>query len=195
MTDAAAVSAGVMTLDEFIRRSDQEGPFEILDGEIVPKMATVMGHGNVADNLSWAFNQHIRPTALGKVYTEAPYVLSYTQNWVKGARIPDLMFVSAERLKAYQESEPEWQSKPLVMVPDLVVEIVSPNDTFNDIDKRVIRYLSDGVKLIWVVNPQTKTVVVHTLGSEQQQKLSGDATLTGGGVLPDFQLKLSDLFA
>lgn len=55
MTDAPAVVKG-MTMEEFIRRSDQEGPFELIDGEIKPKMPNVFGHGKLANHLAFLIN-------------------------------------------------------------------------------------------------------------------------------------------
>ena len=52
----------------------------------------------------------------------------------------------------------DWQFKPFVIVPDLCVEIVSANDNYQDVDAKVDRYLSDGVKLVWVMRNQSVAV-------------------------------------
>lgn len=194
MTDATAISTGVMTLDEFIRRFDQDGPFEILDGEIVPKMPNIFGHSVIIKKVFVALLPYEKQ-GLGEVFPETTFVLMDAPDWVKSSRIPDLLFVGAGRLEAYRATFKDWQQKPPILVPDLVIEVVSPNDQYSDIAKRVKRYFSDGVSLVWVIDPQTKEVIVHTLGSDKQAKLSGDATLKGSNILPDFQLKLSELFA
>ncbi len=194
MTDAATVSAGVMTLDEFIRRYDQEGPFEILDGEIVPKMPNVFGHSVVIKKVFVALLPY-EQQGYGEVFPETTFVLLDIADWVKGSRIPDLLFVSAGRLEAYRATRQDWQQKPLILVPDLVVEVVSPNDSYTEIGKRIVRYFEDGVRMVWVVDPQLKQVIVHVPDSDQQTKLSGNDVLTGGDVLLNFTLKLSDLFS
>lgn len=192
MTDAP-VMAGVMTLDEFIRRSDQEGPFEILDGEIVPKIPTVSIHSKTIKRFLLVllpFEQQ----GVGEVFQEATFVLMDTPQWVRGSRIPDLMFVVAEKLKAFEQNTPDADNKPYILVPDLVVEVVSPTDSYSDINKRVARYLNDGVRLVWVADPQTKAVTVHLPDNPQQTTLTGDMLLTGGDVLPQFSIKVAALF-
>ncbi|MBC8171418.1 MAG: Uma2 family endonuclease [Anaerolineae bacterium] len=184
----------MMTLEEFIRRYDEEGPFEILDGEIVVTMATIAGHGNTTDNLVWVLNQHIRPAQLGRTYFETPYVLSYDSQWVKGSRIPDVMFFAADRLATYQAGDPDWQNKPLVLIPDLAVEIVSPNDKFTEVNSKVKLYLQDGVKLVWIIDPQLREIMIYTPNSQQTTILTADDRLSGGNVLPDFEVAVANLF-
>lgn len=74
----STISAGVMKLQAFIQRYEQNGAFEIIDGEMIPLSPTVLGHNDVADNLVWLLNNHIRPKELGRTYTEAPFVLTYS---------------------------------------------------------------------------------------------------------------------
>lgn len=115
--------------------------------------------------------------------------------WVKGARIPDLMVYEAVRLKAYYESTPDWEDKPFALVPDLAIGIVSPNDKYSDIDARVERYLQDGVRLVWIVDPQRRKVVAHRPGGAPSVSLILGDTLTGAEVIAEFMLPLAELFA
>jgi len=113
---------------------------------------------------------------------------------VKGSRIPDLMFYADTRYSDYLSNTPDYYERPLPLVPDLVVEVISPTDNYNDVEKKVELYLQDGVRMVWVVNPQHKTIIVH-LPDQTSTRLSGDAVLSGGDVLAGFELKLSELFA
>ncbi len=182
-----------MPLDEFIRRYD-EAPFELIDGEIIPKMPTVSRHNRLSKRFFIAllpFEQQ----GLGEVFQEATYVLIDSSQWVKNSRIPDVMFVSAEKIAQFKSDIPDGENKPFILVPDLVIDIVSPTDQYSEISRRVKRYLSDGVRLILIADPETREVAVHRLGSDEQTNLSGDAVLDGGDVLPGFRLSLHDLFA
>lgn len=185
-----------MPLDEFIQLYDHEGPFELIDGERRPLMPTVLGHGEIARLLFAALNNYCVPSKIGILYFEAPFVLpdEYTPNWVAGSRVPDIMFVAQSRILAYREATPDWRQKPLILVPDLVVEIISPSDIYEDVDEKVERYLEDGVKMILVVNPRTQKVVIHRLGSKQQTTLKTDDMLDGGDIIPGFTLVVSSLF-
>jgi Uma2 family endonuclease len=133
-------------------------------------------------------------SGIGFAFSEAPFVLTDTSDWVKGSRLPDVSFYLSERWTAYIQSTPDWHSKPIILVPDLCVEIVSQNDTYLELEAKVDNYLADGVKLIWVVNPRNKTVAVYTRGSDQITRLTIDATLSGGDLLPDFALPVKDIF-
>jgi Uma2 family endonuclease len=185
-----------MYLDEFIHKFDQDGPFELIDGEIVPKMPNVFGHTTVANRLSLFINMFTVPQKLGEAYIEGTVILpdALDRNWVKGSRIPDVLYVSQQRLTDYKAANPDWETRPLALIPDLVIEVVSPSDTYTEINKRVKRYLDDGVLMMWVFDPQGRTVVVHLPNTDQQTVLSGEAVLTGGAVIPGFEVSLKEIF-
>jgi Uma2 family endonuclease len=182
-----------MPLADFIRWSS-EAPFELIDGQVVPRMPTVSGH-NKASKRIFMLLVPFEAEGLGEVFQEATYVLTDAPDWVRGSRIPDVMFVSAAKLKQFEESIPDADSKPYILVPDIAVEVVSPTDSYSDIDARVSRYLQDGVLLIWIIDPQRQKVAVHQLGSDQQANLEGDAILDGGAVLPGFKVAVKEIFA
>ncbi len=182
-----------MPMDEFIRQFD-EAPFELIDGERVLIMPTVLRHGLVLKliySLLLVY-EHAHPDII-EVFSELPFVLAYTPDWVSGSRVPDIMIFSTERLADYRAQTPDFEDKPFVLVPDLCVEIVSANDNYQDVEAKVDRYLSDGVKLVWVVNPRNKTVAVYTQGSDQITRLIVGAALSSD-LLPGFALPMSDIF-
>lgn len=194
MTNAPTIETKGMTLEEFIRRSDEEGRFELIDGGIQPKMPTVLGHGSIIDTLSWLLNTLIRTHKLGKLFVEAPYVTRYDSHWVKGCLVPDLMFVSALRYDAYRTEESDWAAKPLILVPDFVIEVVSPNDAYNALEDKVRRYMAEGVRMVWVVDPQNKMVAVRLLHSNIQTYYEGEMPIGGGDVLPQLAICANDIF-
>lgn len=181
-----------MAVDAFIAAYDA-APFELIDGERLTKMPTVSGHNRLAKRMFMALLPFEQAGA-GEVFQEATYVLLDSPDWVRGSRIPDVMFISAAKLDAFGRSTPDTDNKPFTVVPDIVIEIVSPTDTYTLIRDRVRRYLTDGVRLVWVIDPQTREVAVHIAGSDEQLNLSGDALLDGGEVLPGFSLKISEIW-
>ncbi len=182
-----------MPLDEFMRQF-HEAPFELINGERILSVPPVALHVLILKIVYAALLSYEKTTRVGVAFSEAPFVLLDSPNWVSGSRIPDASFYLAERWTEYIDSIPDWQYKPFVIVPDLCVEIVSSNDNYQDVDAKVDRYLSDGVKLIWVINPRNQTVAVYTAGSEQFMRLTLGATLNGGDLLPNFALTLSEIF-
>ena len=181
-----------MTLEEFARLYEQEGPFELIDGERRLLMPPVAIHGFTIRALFLLLYNFCVTHNLGEVITEMPFVLTYDSNWVKGSRVPDLMFFAAARWQQYTQTTPDWQGKPFVIVPDLAVEVVSQNDQYTDIQDKVDRYLADGVRLVWVVDPQRLRVGVYD--GQHYVSLSVDENLTGGDVLPGLSIALKTLF-
>jgi Uma2 family endonuclease len=102
------------------------------------------------------------------------------------------MYFRAEHFARYKQEMPDWGDKPFVLVPDIVVEVISANDSYSDVDDKVDRYLQDGVQLVWVVDPKRKTVTVRRANS--YLKLTGSDILTVEDIIPGFKLAVSSIF-
>jgi len=76
--------------------------------------------------------------------------------------------------------------------PDLAVEVISPNNKAGDIHLKVLQLLNAGTRLVWLVYPENRTVVAHT--TEGATTLHEDDTLSGGDVLPGFEITVGDIF-
>lgn len=173
-----------MTLAAFIQRTNQDGPFELIDGEVLPVSPTVSSHTYIMKRLFLALLP-FEERGLGEVFSEATFVLSDDAEWVSGSRIPDVMFVLAATLQRFQTQIPDAERKPFILVPEIVAEIISPTDSYSAITRKVAKYLSDGVRLVWLIDPQRRVVTVK---GELDVELTQDDSLTGGTVLPDFKL-------
>lgn len=185
-----------MPVDEFIRLFEQDGPFELIDGERTRMTPNVFGHIRATNRLFALLFAFVSPRHLGEVFSEGTFTLTdpTDPNWVKGSRIPDIMFIRAERLAAYEQTTPNARDLPLALVPDLVVEIVSPTDLYSKVNIKVQKYLADGVKLVWVVDLMRESVVVHETGSNAATTLTKDQMLTGGSVMEGFEIKIASIF-
>jgi Uma2 family endonuclease len=181
----------LMTLDEFIAEYHKQ-PFELVNGEKRLIMPGIAKHGLMIRALFLLLYNHCVAHQLGEVFQENPFVETYNSNWVKGSKTPDVLFFSAEKWKQYIEHEEKWQDKPFVLIPDLVIEVVSPNDVYTEIDEKVEEYLANGVNLIWIVDPQRQRVTVYH--DDQYQRLTAADILTGGDVLPGLKIVLGELF-
>jgi Uma2 family endonuclease len=182
-----------MTLAEYVRLYEQDGAFEIIDGERKSLMPPVALHGLIVRTLFFIIYTFCKKHDLGEVLQEMPFVLTYNSDWVKGSRVPDIMFFAKDRWETYIQQTADWVSKPFIMVPDFVIEVVSPNDLYTKLQQKVEVYEHDGVRLIWIVDPMRKKVSVYS--GESFVSLGAEDTLTGGAVLPDLQINLKDLFA
>lgn len=103
-------------------------------------------------------------------------------------RRPDASFIRKERLPA--DEEPEGHCP---IAPDLAVEVVSPNDMYYDVEKKVEEYLAAGVRLVWVVNPPTRSVRVHRADGSVSD-LDENDELSGEDVIPGFRCLVKDIF-
>lgn len=183
-----------LTVEDFVRLYDTEGPFEIINGEIIKLIPTVSGHGDIIKKLVMALYL-LEQKGIGEVMFDLPFVLIDLPQWVHGSRVPDVMFYLMARITTYREQNPDWKKKPYILVPDLVVEVISENDSYSDVDQKVIGYLEDGVQLIWVVDPKRSIVMVYQSGNNEVIRLTTDNTLTGGALLPGFEISVASLFA
>lgn len=195
---AEKVSVAGMSVDDFMRRYEAEGPFEIIDGEIVKVSPTKYGHTHIIWRLMKAFMAHLLQTSVGELYAESPFIMPEAKDspdWVKASRVPDLAFYTAERLARYRAETPDALDKPLALVPDLVIEVISPTDSYTDVTRKATLYREDGVQAVWVVDPGSQTVTVYARGSNQQATYTAGQTLAADPVIPGFTLAVAAIFA
>jgi Uma2 family endonuclease len=103
-------------------------------------------------------------------------------------RAADAAFIRRERLP---EHLPAGYAQT---VPDLVVEVTSPSDTYAMVIEKVNDWLQAGAQMVWVVDPSNRQVSVHR--PHQSVRVYGEAdTLSGEDVLPGFECKVSEIFA
>ncbi|MHB8625070.1 MAG: Uma2 family endonuclease [Aggregatilineales bacterium] len=183
-----------MSMADFFCEYDEHGPFELLNGEIIRLSPTKLPHSLITHILRDAINDHCRAPGFGLALSEIPFVLSDKSDWVKGSRVPDVLFIRADRLAAYKQNMPDWENKPLILVPDLVVEIVSPTDQPDKVLGKVALYLADGVPLVWVLDRTEQTIAVYRADKRQPTLLSIGDSLDGGDVIPGFSLPIATLF-
>jgi len=183
---------GLMTIEEFVRLYDEEGPFEIIDGERIILSPPKAGHVVVTRNILLAVHGYATEHDLGEAFSEGPFVEIDIPSWVTGSRVPDVMFFAKERFEKYKADTPDWENKPFVLVPDLVVEVISSNDKYTDVSLKVDKYLDDGVRMVWIADQKRRTITVRT--PTTYITLSVEDDLTGGDVLPGFSIKVASIF-
>lgn len=181
-----------LTIEEFVRRYD-EAPFEIINGRFIPVHPPLFGHSIATKRIYDAILFFNQEHYYGEVFTETTFIIQYQTDWVAGSRIPDVLFIRKDRLKAYQDETENAALKPLALIPDLVVEVVSKNDTYSEVNEKIDVYLDDGVELIWVVDTQRKRITVYEQGKQPVTLGNGDS-VSGGAVIPGFELKLKVIF-
>ena len=152
-------------------------PCELIAGEIVMMTPAGFQHGEIALNIGCLLKLHANKNRLGKVVSaEAGFVISRDPDTV---RAPDVAFVRQER-------QPKSAAGFFPGAPDLAVEVVSPTDRPKDIDDKARAWLAAGTPMVWVVWPNTRSVIVHRAGQPPRILHEAD-TIAGEEVLPGFE--------
>ena len=176
----------LMTAEQFWLLPDNGQRRELVKGEVAMVAPAGGGHGQVAMQLSWRLAAHVETRKLGKVLAaETGFVLSRNPDTV---RAPDCAFISSERMPA--GGLPQTF---IPFAPDLAVEVLSPNDTQMEIEEKVQEWLDAGTKLVWVLNPRRKTLVVHRPDANPQVLRESD-TLMGEDVVDGFSVPVAQIF-
>jgi Uma2 family endonuclease len=158
---------------------------ELVDGALVEK---VMGlrESFLAVHLSYILQSFLLPRNLGILAGEAG-LLKLSSGLV---RIPDISFIAWDRIpggKVPKEPIPR-------LAPSLAVEVLSEGNTKGEMERKRHEYFQAGVSLVWIVDPEARTVTVYT-SFDDATILTETDTLDGGNVLPGFTLALRELFA
>lgn len=176
---------GTATIEDVVAIEKRENRlFELIDGVLVEK---VMGYAEsgIASLLVIAIGNFIAQENLG-VVTGGDGMFRLPDNLV---RIPDVAYVAWERLPNEQ-----IPSDPVpAIVPDLAVEVLSAGNTPEEMSRKLHEYFRAGVRLVWFIDPKTKTVTVYT-SPKRSKAIDATGTLDGGKVLPGFSLPVSKLF-
>jgi Uma2 family endonuclease len=166
-------------------------PIEVVDGEIVVMSPPQRQHIRIAHDLFRSLDRFLEENQLGRAWLEAPYLLEADDrgDWVRGARTPDLSFIARERVEAHDAQYGDVEG-PYRLAPDLAVEIVSPGDSYSTVMQKVADYLRYGVRLVWVIDPQTRAVRIHTQEDPDGRTLSDTDTLSGEPVLAGWSMSI-----
>lgn len=174
----------LLTADDLLRLHGRGVKGELIRGELHATMSVGLKHGEIAATLMALFWAHVRPRRLGRVFgSDAGVLLERNPDTV---REPDVAYVSAERLPLDIAN-----SGYCPVVPDLVVEIVSPSDgaAANDKAEMWLRY---GARAALVVNPETFIISVRRPNGPAAA-LTVDDTLELGDILPGFACPVRDI--
>jgi Uma2 family endonuclease len=184
VVELAPAETKLITGEELATMGDI-GPCELIEGRIVPMTPTGGEHGRIEVNIGAELLAYVRSHKLGKVL--AGEVGIYTHRNPDTVRGADVLFISNERYA--QKTSPGF----LDVAPDLVVEILSPNDSWIEVTQKLQEYFAIGVRLIWVVNPQTHSVYAYRALTDVREFTEND-DLPGDDVLPGFLVKVAQLF-
>lgn len=174
-----------MTIEEFAAISEP-GRFDLIRGELLQTPPAGGEHGEVAGELARVIGNFVVENEFGRCYAaETGFVLSSEHHTVLA---PDVAFVESSRVPSR-----EARRGFVPITPSLVVEVISPCDLAVDLTAKILEYLEAGTSLVWVVEPDRRTVTTYASDRSARLLIEGEA-LDGGDVLPGFSLPLADIF-
>ena len=172
----------VAEFDKFLAAPEnRDRLFELVNGEIVEKAAT-QEHGMIALNIGTFFKLYLAEHPIGRASVETRHRAPDDN---ANDLLPDVSFTR-------DLDKPIVKAGPVPYMPDLAVEIKSPDDTYKGMREKARYYLAKGTRMVWLVFPDKRIVEVYTANDEQI--LTENDTLTGGDVLPGFSLAVRQIF-
>ncbi len=160
---------------------------ELIDGEVHEYMPTNPRHAKVVSRTTIYLGRYAYENGLGDVLTGEPgYIIRSGES--ESVRAPDVAFIRKERIP-----EEGWGEGFCTVIPDLVVEVISPSDSYPQLRQKIDQWLSAGVQVVWVIDPERRVVEIWRPDGTVKELKEND-TLTGAPVLPEFQVAVKELF-
>lgn len=187
ITENAANSPAQVWTDEAFMALSQDGHrYELVDGQLVDMGNSGAKHGYIAIVLSSALFAVVMAQKLGALFDSSTAFKMKNGN----KRSPDISFFAKHRLQTFEDLPLGF----LEGAPDLAIEILSPANTIEEIDTKLIEYFENGSRLVWVISPTQRYVLVYRSAQEPDRLLKSSDFLDGEDVIPGFTLPVANLF-
>ena len=176
----------LLTADDLLRLHSEGVRGELIMGVLHETVSTGLEHGAVVMNIGIFMGGFVKPRRLGwLIGSDSGILLEQSPDTV---REPDIAYISAERLPLDVRVRGYSQ-----VVPDLVVEVVSPSDRPAPVYDKAQMWLRFGVRLVLIVDPEARSIMA--VPSEGMTRtFTEDDTLDCGEVLPGFSCPVRDIF-
>ena len=161
---------------------DPEKNYEIVNGHPEEKEVPGARHSGICGRLITQLGFYLRDNKIGGLYPEASFQIGANE------RIPDLAFILSERIPSEGEPETKW-----LIVPDIAIEVISPNDFYEKVNAKAMEYLVAGVKQVWIVSPENQTITVFRSATDITA-FPPESELLSEDLLPGFRCKVSEIF-
>ena len=176
-----------MSAEQLWRMPDDGTRRELVRGELRVMTPAGMEHGRVAMRVGRFLATHVDEHGLGvAVAAETGFVLARDPDTV---RAPDAAFVSKERADSVGRTARYWPG-----APDFAAEVVSPGDTFSEVEEKALMWLQAGTKVVLVLDPARQTASVYRAPADVRVHTRHD-TIDLSGAVPGWRVAVSELFA
>jgi Uma2 family endonuclease len=179
-------TAALLSAEDFARVAPILGPCELVNGEIVPMSPGGIRHSRITSKACATLDAHCRPLNIGRVLSgEAGVIVARGPDTGRGA---DVAFISYRRLPK-DAAEDGFLQQP----PELIIEVLSKDTSWQEMEQKVGEYHRFGVDLVWVVDPQTLTLRAYPRGAPPALFRDSD-TVTADSHVPGFTVRVSAFF-
>ncbi len=182
---ASAPADELITGDVFATMTDM-GRAELVEGKICQMAPTAYTHAMLESRVSKLLSLHVDEKQLGYVMVGEGGM--YTRRQPDTVRAADVSFISNERLA--QVSSPTY----LDVIPELIVEVLSPNDRWSEVAKKLDEYFTAGAVQVWIVEPEERLVYLYSAPT-QAVRLAVGETISDVLFLPGLAIPVADIFA
>lgn len=175
-----------LTLSDFIALPEEElFRVELAAGRLVREPAPGFRHGLVASRLVRLLWKAVGDSDQGRVFTDMGFQLAADPPTV---RVPDVAFVSAATLGERQQDDVF-----LAVAPELAIEVLSPSNSASETQRKAFEYLDAGARLVWVADPDARTVTVYRARDDIRVLIDGEV-LDGSAALDGLEVAVGELF-
>jgi len=160
-----------------------EKEYEMVNGDPEAIRMGSSRHSGVGTRLIIRMGAHVETNKLGAVYgPDATFQIGNKD------RMPDVSFLSARRIPEEGETDQKWD-----VAPDLAVEVISPNETWEKVNDKILEYFDAGVRQVWLISLKHRRAYVYDSPNLVRILIEEDE-LTSEELLPGFRCRISDLF-
>jgi Uma2 family endonuclease len=176
---------GLITANELLHMPDNGMRRELVAGKLREMTPSGHEHGFVTLHMTGPLYAFVMENNLGAVFAaETGFLLTTDPDTV---RAPDVAFVARERYASLSKTKGYFPGPP-----DLAVEVISPNDTYGEVEEKVEAWLSSGCRVVVVVNPRNQTLKVYRSTTEVTLLTVADS-FQCADLLPGFELPFSKI--
>jgi Uma2 family endonuclease len=182
-----SVAVSLLSAEDLLQMPRDGWRYELIEGVLLRMPPPGFAHGSLAGQIGGLLFSHVNAHKLGRVLAaETGFQIASDPDTV-GA--PDVAFVTNERLRHADFD----RHKYFPGAPDFLVKVLSPSDSYSDVEKKVARWLAAGAQLVVLADPVKELLFVHRPG-QPVQILSREDTLDASEVVSGWKVPLTAIF-
>jgi Uma2 family endonuclease len=176
-----------LTFEEFLALPETEPPSEYICGEVIQKPTPSPDHGRLVIALGAMLFNYLQKSGEGEAMAEA----RHAQRDERRVYLPDISVVRRERIP----TDPEVRRRgPLEIIPDLAIEVLSPDDRPNRVAEKLAFCLRAGVPLTWIIDSDERSLYAYRPGQPSSYHVAPEV-IGAAPVLSAFEIDLGKLFS